>query len=128
MNRAGLWRNFVYIVYGGIFMEKTMREKVIPIRFSEEELGKIDRLLSKTGARSRSEFVREAVQHYLNNVAEMKVIELRDVSKDQAKKEILEYVLKMEEAETFDIANDLRLDLNLTIESLKELWEEGRIE
>ena len=109
-------------------MEKTMREKVIPIRFSEEELGKIDRLLGKTGARSRSEFVREAVQHYLNNVAEMKVIELRDVSKDQAKKEILEYILKMDEAETFDIANDLRLDLNLTIESLKELWEEGRIQ
>lgn len=57
----------------------------------------------------------------------MKVIELRDMSKGQAKKEILEYIMK-KEAETFDIANDLRLDLNLTMKALKELWEEGRIQ
>jgi hypothetical protein len=39
------------------------------------------------------------------------------ISKDQAKKE----------AETFNIANYLRLDLNLTMKALKELWEEGRV-
>ncbi|MGQ9515510.1 MAG: ribbon-helix-helix domain-containing protein [Thermoproteota archaeon] len=108
-------------------MQKPVKSKVILIRFGEDELQKIDSLLGKTGLRSRSEFIREAVQHYLENVAEMRVIELRDVSKDQAKKEILEYIKKRKEAETFDIANDLRLDLNLTMKALKELWEEGRI-
>jgi len=58
----------------------------------------------------------------------MKIIELRDISKDQAEKEILKYIKERKEAETFDIANDLRLDLNLTMKALKELWEEGRIE
>jgi predicted ArsR family transcriptional regulator len=50
------------------------------------------------------------------------------VSKDQAKKEILEYIRKRKEAETFDIANDLRLDLNLTMKALKELWEEEKVQ
>jgi len=108
-------------------MQKIMRDRVIPVRFSEEELKRIDGLLGKTGSRSRSEFVREAVRYYLDNVAETKVVELRELSKDQAKKEILDYLLKRKEAETFDIANDLRLELNLTVQSLKELWEEGKI-
>jgi len=37
------------------------------------------------------------------------------------------YLKHHEEAETFDIANDLRLDLDLTIKALKELWEEGEV-
>jgi len=109
-------------------MQKSVKGKVVPIRFGDDELQKIDGLLAKTGARSRSEFIRDAVQHYLDNVAEMKVIKLKDASKNQAKKEILTYITKRKEAETFDIANDLRLDLNLTMQALKELWEERRIQ
>ena len=108
-------------------MQESARSKVVPIRFSEDELRRIDSLLGKTGLRSRSEFIREALRHYLENVAEMKVIELRDLGKDQAKEEILEYIKMREEAETFDIANDLRLDINFTMKLLKELWEEGMI-
>jgi len=57
-----------------------------------------------------------------------KVIEIRDnVSLRGAKAEILAYLRKHKDAETFDIANDLRLDLDLTIRALKELWEEGKV-
>jgi len=108
-------------------MRKAFTSKVIPIRFDEDDLRKVDSLLSKTGSRSRSEFIRDAVQYYLNNVAGVKVIQLRNMSRDKAKKEILEYIKKRKEAETFDLANDLRLDLNLTMKALRELWEEGRI-
>jgi len=108
-------------------MQRVSRGKVVPVRVGEEELRKIDGLLGKAGLRSRSEFVREAVRYYLDNVAETRAIQIRDLSKDQAKKEIMEYLLKKKEAETFDIANDLRLDMNLTVRSLKELWEEGSI-
>lgn len=108
-------------------MSRAFKSKVIPIRFSEDDLQKIDNLLNKTGSRSRSEFIRDAVQHYLDNVAEVKVIKLRNLSKEKAKKEILNYIKNRKEAETFDIANDLRLDLNLTMKALRELWEEGRI-
>jgi len=58
----------------------------------------------------------------------LKVIEIRkDVKVKGAKAEIVAYLRKHKEAETFDIANDLRLDLNVAVKALKELWEEGRV-
>ncbi len=108
-------------------MQKTSKRRVIPVRLGEEDLRKIDGLLSKTRSRSRSEFIRDAVEYYVNNVAGVKIVELRDMSEDKAKEEILAYIKKRKEAEAFDIANDLRLDLDLTMKALKELWEEGRI-
>lgn len=65
---------------------------------------------------------------YLQEVGSLKVIELRnDATLKDAKAEIVTYLRKHKEAETFDIANDLRLDLELTVKALKELWEEGRV-
>ncbi len=108
-------------------MQRVVRQRVIPIRFSEEDIEVMDEFVGKTGSRSRSEFIREAVKHYLDTAGQMKVIRIRNISKGQVKKEILNYLRDKEEAETFDIANDLRLDLSLTMQALKELWEEGSI-
>ena len=100
----------------------------IPTRLTAEQVSRIDHLVKRLGLRSRSEFVREAIKHYLNEMGSMKVIEIREISTDQAKREIIEYLKGKGEADTFDIANDLRLDLDLTIKALKELWEGGRVE
>jgi metal-responsive CopG/Arc/MetJ family transcriptional regulator len=108
-------------------MQKTVRQKIVPVRFDEEELKAMDSFLNKVNARSRSEFIREAVKHYLDTVREMRVIRIRSVSESKAKREILNYLKEKEEADTFDIANDLRLDLDLTIRVLKELWEEEKV-
>lgn len=108
-------------------MQQTMKEKMIPVRFDHEQVQAIDEVMGKIGARSRSEFVREAVRHYLDTVKEMKIIRVRSLSKDQARREIVDYLKEKKEAETFDIANDLRLDLEITMQALRELWEEGRI-
>jgi len=108
-------------------MQKETREQIIPIRFSKDELTNIDRLLQRSGARSRSEFIREAVRYYLNTVAQMQVVRIRKVSMDQAKKEILDFIKDRKEADTFDIANGLRLDMDITVKALRELWEEGMV-
>lgn len=100
---------------------------MIPVRFEHEQVQAIDEVMSKIGARSRSEFVREAVRHYLDTVKEMKIIRVRSLSKEQAKREIVDYLRDKKEAETFEIANDLRLELELTMQALRELWEEGSI-
>jgi len=103
------------------------REQSIPTRLTSNQVRKIDRLVKRLGLRSRSEFIREAIDHYINEVGGMKVIEIREVSVDQAKKEIVEYLEQKSEADTFEIANDLRLTLDLTTKALKDLWEGGRI-
>lgn len=65
-------------------------EKMIPVRFDDEQVQAIDEVMGKIGARSRSEFVREAVRHYLDTVKEMKIIRVRSLSKEQAKREIVD--------------------------------------
>ena len=104
------------------------RELIVPVRFSKREIEAIDRAVERVGARSRSAFIREATQRHLQEVGSLKVVEIRNgVTLKDAKGDIVEYLRKHKEAETFDIANDLRLDLNLTLKALKSLWEEGKV-
>ena len=104
------------------------RESIVPVRFSQREIDTIDRAVQRLGAKSRSALIREATQRYIRESGSLKVIEIRnDVTLKDAETEIVAYLRKHEEAETFDIANDLRLDLDLTVRALKALWEEGRV-
>ncbi len=110
-------------------MQKTVeKETIVPVRFSKGEVEKIDNAVERLGAKSRSAFIREATEKYIQEVGGLKVVEIREnVSLQDAEAEILAYLRERKEAETFDIANDLRLDLDLTVKALKELWEEGKV-
>ena len=104
------------------------KETIVPVRFPKCELEKIDEALKRAGAKSRSAFIREATQRYIQEVGGLKIIAIREnVSLKEARKDILAYLKEHKEAETFDIANDLRLDLDLTVKVLKQLWEEGKV-
>ena len=110
-------------------MQKVIeKETIVPIRFPKHELEKIDAAAKRVGAKSRSAFIREATEKYIQEVGGLKVIEIRkNVSLKEARTEILAYLKEHKEAETFDIANDLRFDLDLTVKVLKKLWEEGKV-
>jgi metal-responsive CopG/Arc/MetJ family transcriptional regulator len=110
-------------------MQKTIeKETIVPIRFAKQELQKIDEAAKRVGAKSRSAFIRQATERYIKEVGGLKIIEIREnVSFKQASEEILAYLKEHKEAETFDIANDLRLDLDTTVKVLKKLWEEGKV-
>ena len=110
-------------------MQKTIeKEMIVPVRFSKGEIEKIDRAVERLGAKSRSAFIREATEKYIQEVGGLKVVEIREnVSLQDAEAEILAYLRERKEAETFDIANELRLDLDLTVKALKELWEEEKV-
>lgn len=109
-------------------MEKGVEKSVVPVRFSRSQIENIDKTVKRLGLKSRSELIREATDKYIQEAGSLKVIEIRDnISLQKAKKEILAYLRLHKEAETFDIANDLRLDLDLAIKALKELWQEGKV-
>jgi metal-responsive CopG/Arc/MetJ family transcriptional regulator len=104
------------------------RELIVPVRFSKRDIEMIDKTVERVGAKSRSALIRDATQKYLQELGSLKVIEIRrDIKMKDAKAEIVSYLRKHKEAETFDIANDLRLDLNLAVKALEKLWEEGRV-
>ena len=110
-------------------MQKTIeKEAILAVRFSKGEIEKIDKAVERLGAKSRSAFIREATEKHIQEAGGLKVVEIREnVSLQDAEAEILAYLRERKEAETFDVANDLRLDLDLTVKALKELWEEGKV-
>jgi len=120
---------YMYYSYREVVMQKAIeKQTIVPVRFPKHELEKIDEAAKRLGAKSRSAFIREATEKYVQEVGGMKVIEIRkNISLKQARTEILAYLNEHKEAETFDIANDLRLDLDLTVKVLKKLWEEGKV-
>jgi metal-responsive CopG/Arc/MetJ family transcriptional regulator len=104
------------------------RRAVVPVRFSANEIEASDAAVTKLDARSRSALIRNATQKYIQDMGGLKVIEIRsNLTVKEATREILTYLRKHKQAETFDIANDLRLDLNLTVRALRQLWEEGKV-
>ncbi len=72
-----------------------------------------------------SQIIRDSVR---KNLAVLKAIEIREVSKNVAKKEILDYMKKHREAYASDISEELGLDINLVFSIMKELSEKGVVE
>jgi Mn-dependent DtxR family transcriptional regulator len=56
------------------------------------------------------------------------VIKIREGSRHQARKEILEFLEKNERAWSSKIADSLRIDLALVNRILEELWSEKRVQ
>ncbi len=105
-----------------------MTRATIPVSLPEETVKKLDGARAKLGLRSRNEVIRESIDRFMDEVEGMKIIKLRDVPRQKAKQEILDYIKKKDVTYASDIADDLRLDYKLVVEVVRELWGEKRVE
>ena len=71
-----------------------------------------------------SDFVREAVKDKLKAI---KVINIKDIDYETAKKEVLGYYKKYNEAYDYEASEHLELNHELVCQILKELKYEGRL-
>jgi DNA-binding MarR family transcriptional regulator len=58
----------------------------------------------------------------------VEVVKIREISRSQARKEILEFLDREDKAWSSDIADGLRLDISLVNRILEELWGEKKVE
>ena len=77
---------------------------------------------------SKAEAIREAIRHFAEELRGLEVVELREIPREQAKKEIIEYIKGKDRVWADEIADALRLDLSLVNDILMELWSEGYVE
>lgn len=68
------------------------------------------------------------MRNYAEQVKGMEVVKLREVSRSQARKEILEFLDKRDRAWASEIADALRLDISFVNSILETLWSEKRVE
>ncbi|RLI81932.1 MAG: winged helix-turn-helix domain-containing protein [Archaeoglobales archaeon] len=103
-----------------------MQRYVYPVDLTEVE--KELEFIAKKLKVSKAKAIREAIRWFAEELKGLEVVEIRSVSKEQAKREILEYIKGKERVTTDEIANDLRLDFSLVNEILMELWSECYVE
>lgn len=99
-----------------------------PIRITVELIKELDELVEKFGYRSRSDIVREAIIDKISELKGMEIIQIRNIPKEEAKREIIEYIKGKNKVYASDIADELRLELSLTFEIIDELFKEEKIE
>ena len=103
-----------------------MRRYIYPVDLTEveEELNFVVEKLKV----SKAEAIREAIRHYAEELRGLEVMELREIPRERAKKEILEYIKGKERVWADEIADALKLDLSFVNDVLMELWSEGYVE
>lgn len=106
---------------------KQLKRYVYPVQLDDEEVQALNVIVERMGG-TKSEAIREAIRSFAVEVKGMEVVKIRDVSRKQARKEILEYLDKKERAWSTEIADALRLDLTLVNRILEELWGEKKVE
>lgn len=97
---------------------------LVSARLSPKEMEEIQNLVEEGFYMNTADFVRMSVREKLESI---KVVDVRDISKEKAKKEIIEYMSENKKAYPSDIADGLQIDFDLVLEILKELSKEGRV-
>jgi len=106
---------------------RQVKRYVYPVQLDEDELAALDAIVERLHS-SKSEAIREAIRNYADQLKGTEVIKIREVSRRQARKEILEFLEKNDRAWSSEIADSLRIDLTLVNRILEELWNEKRIQ
>ncbi|MBI3260586.1 MAG: hypothetical protein HYZ54_14095 [Ignavibacteriae bacterium] len=97
---------------------------LVSARLSPKEVEEIGKLVEEGFYMNIADFVRTSVREKLESI---KIIETRDINRERAEKEIIEYLKQNKRAYPSDIADALNLDFDLVIEVVKGLAEKGRI-
>jgi len=100
---------------------------VYPVALDSEEAKVLESLAAKLGL-SKAEAIREAIRYYVEYVKGLEVVKMREISREEAKKEVLAYLEKHEKVWSSTVADELRLDISLVNEILQELWSEEKVE
>ena len=97
----------------------------IAARFTHQEAQAIDRLVHMGFFLNRSDFLRSTVREKLSM---LQVESIRDVSRQQAQDEILNYLKSHAFAYPSDIASELQLDLALVMDVVQDLLKKRKAE
>lgn len=100
----------------------------IPVSMPGDVIKRVDDVRAKLGYRSRNEVIRESIRCFIEEVEGTKIIKLRDLPRQEAKQEVWDYLQKKDVTYASDIAEDLRLDYELVLDIIRELWEENKVE
>ncbi len=110
-------------------MQRTHKRKpTISLRLPSNRLSEIDALVARTGLRSRTEFIERALDAYVQEIREAKVIALRPWTEKKARAAVVRFLRKRPSAYVSEIAETLGMDFDLVFRVVDSLMEGGTLD
>ncbi len=106
---------------------KETRKPTISLRLPRSTLAQIDDLVRRTRMRSRTEFLERAVESYVNELRESRIVVVKPWSEAKARAAILRFLRSRPAAYVTDIAEALGMDLDLAFRLVGSLLREGKV-
>lgn len=104
---------------------KVVKRATVPVSLPIVVVQKIEKLRARLGYRSRNEVIREAIKRFIEDIEETKVVYVREISLEQAKKGVVEHLKHHGSAYVSEIAEDLGIAIELAFKAVEELEKEG---
>ena len=104
---------------------KVVKRATVPVSLPMVVVEKIEKLRARLGYRSRNDVIREAIRRFIEDIEKTKVVYVREISLEQAKKEIVEHLRHHGSAYVSEIAEDLGIAIELAFKAVEELEKEG---
>ena len=105
-------------------MQQQKGSGLVSARLSPKEVEEIGKLVEEGFYMNTADFVRMAVREKLESIS---IINVRNVSEEKAKKEVIDYLKNNKRAYPSDVADALQMDFDMVLSIIKELIAEGRI-
>lgn len=107
---------------------KGLTKPTTSIRLSAEQLRQVDELVRRTGMKSRTELIERAIQRYIEDLKESKVLVLREWTPTKAKAAVLRYLKNRPSGYVSDIIEALGMEPDLAFRTVDTLLKEGAVD
>jgi len=98
------------------------------LRLSEAHLAEIDRLVRRTRMRSRTDFIERAIERYIEELAESKLVVVRPWTESKARAAILKYLKGRSSTHVSDIIEALGMEPERAFRIVDSLLQEGTVD
>jgi len=107
--------------------EKGEKQAVIPVRFTQGEVKRIEQARKMMGMPFRSSFIRRAVLEKIDELQKMRLIQVRDVTKEEATNVMLRYLERNPGVHyVSELIERLGLEPKVAFEAATQLILDGR--
>ena len=100
---------------------------VYSLKLTEDDQKDLAKIMEKLDL-TKADAIRDAIRYYAEYLEGLEVVNLRDLSEEEAKKEIQAYLKGKDRIHADEVSEALRLDLSLVNKILLALWMEGEVE
>jgi len=108
--------------------EHTARKPTISLRLPPKLLAEVDDLVGRTRMKSRTELLERAIEAYVQDLRDSKVVVVKNWTEPKARAAIVRYLRRKPSAFVSEICEALGVDFELGFRVVRRLMEEGIVD